>query len=57
VIAGISYAIPSEIFRAFAARDPERAAPLLLDLLRPFELLAAPLSEPILWIRCCLAPR
>lgn len=50
LLTGVAYAIPSEIFRAVTARDPERAAPLLLELLRPLELLAAPISQPILWI-------
>jgi CBS domain containing-hemolysin-like protein len=50
LLAAIGYAIPSEILRAAVARDAERAAPLMLEVLRPVELLAAPLSEPILWI-------
>jgi putative hemolysin len=50
LFAAVGYAIPSEIIRAITARDPERAAPLLLEILRPFELLAAPITEPILWI-------
>lgn len=50
LLTAVAYAIPSELFRAFTARDPERAAPLLLEVLRPFELLAAPLAEPILWL-------
>lgn len=49
-IAVVAYAVPSEILRALSGRDPERWAPLLLQVLRPVELLAAPLSAPILWV-------
>lgn len=49
-IAVIAYAVPSEIARALVARDAERAAPLLLQVLRPIEILAAPISAPILWV-------
>lgn len=50
LIAALVYAVPSEILRALVGRNPERSAPLLLQLLRPVELLAAPISAPILWI-------
>jgi len=50
LFAVLAYAIPSEILRALAGRNPEHSAPLLLQLLRPIELLAAPLSTPILWV-------
>jgi len=48
LVSVIAYCVPSEIARALASRDPERAAPLLLQLLRPIELLALPISAPIL---------
>lgn len=50
LLAVLSYAIPSEIARSLAARDPERAAPMLLATLRPIELLVTPLSAPVLWL-------
>ncbi|HET9960367.1 MAG TPA: hemolysin family protein, partial [Polyangiaceae bacterium] len=46
----LAYAVPSEIGRALVSRDPERAGPLLLKILYPIELLAAPISAPILWL-------
>jgi CBS domain containing-hemolysin-like protein len=46
----VAYAVPSEIARGMASRDPERAAPLLLAWLRPIELLAIPISGPVLWL-------
>jgi CBS domain containing-hemolysin-like protein len=50
VLAVLVYALPSEIARSLASNDPERAAPLLLAVLRPVELLAAPFSAPIVWL-------
>jgi CBS domain containing-hemolysin-like protein len=50
VLAVISFAVPSEIGRAVSSRDPERAAPFLLQMLRPIEILATPISAPILWL-------
>lgn len=50
LIAVMAYAIPGEIARGLASRDAERAAPVLLQLLRPLELLATPISAPILWL-------
>jgi magnesium and cobalt exporter, CNNM family len=46
----VAYGVPAEIARALVARAPERAAPLLLRLLRPFELLVAPIAAPMTWI-------
>lgn len=46
----LSYALPSEIGRSLAALNPEKAAPWLLRVLRPIELLAAPLAAPVLWL-------
>jgi len=48
LLAVIAYAIPTEAVRFVVARNPERAAPWLLTVLRPFELFAAPISVPIL---------
>ncbi len=50
LIAVLTYALPSEIMRALAARAPERSAPRLLQVLRPIELLAAPIADPVLWL-------
>ena len=50
LLAVFVYAVPSEVLRAIAGRNPERAAPVLLQVLRPVEMLAAPLSTPILWL-------
>ncbi len=50
LISVLIYALPSEILRALAARAPERSAPRLLQLLRPLELLAAPIADPVLWL-------
>ena len=46
----VVYGIPTEIGRVLATRNPERAAPLLLQLVRPIELLFAPLAWPIVLI-------
>ncbi|MFZ5894003.1 MAG: hemolysin family protein [Myxococcota bacterium] len=49
-LAVVAYALPSEILRNLAARDPERAAPFLLKVLHPVELLATPVSAPVFWL-------
>jgi putative hemolysin len=49
-IALIAYALPVEILKAVAGRAPERSAPVLLQLARPVELLAAPLAALPLWL-------
>jgi putative hemolysin len=49
-VAVVAYAIPAEILKALASRAPERAAPLLLQLIWPMELLAAPLAWATLWL-------
>ena len=46
----VAYGIPTEIFRTVVLRSAERAAPALLRVVQPFELLVAPLALPILWI-------
>jgi len=50
LVAVLAYAGPSEMARSLATRDPERAAPLLLQLLRPIELLATPISAPVVGV-------
>ncbi len=47
LIAVVAYAGPSELARSLTTRDPERFAPLLLQVLRPIEVLAAPISAPV----------
>jgi putative hemolysin len=49
-LAVVAYAVPAEIMKALAARSPERSAPLLLQVLRPVELLASPIAGPTLWL-------
>jgi putative hemolysin len=49
-IALIAYALPVEVLKALAGRAPERSAPLLLQIVRPVELLAAPLAAVPLWL-------
>jgi len=48
-IALFAYALPSEIARGLVARSADTTAPLLLQVLRPLELLAAPIAAPIAW--------
>jgi len=50
VIALLAYGIPTEIGRALLVHNADRSAPALLRLLRPFELLAAPIAAPMAWI-------
>jgi putative hemolysin len=44
-----AYALPSEIARGLVARSADTTAPLLLQVLRPLEWLAAPIAAPIAW--------
>jgi putative hemolysin len=46
----LGYALPAEAVKAAASRAPERAAPLLLQILQPVELLFAPLAFLPLWL-------
>jgi CBS domain containing-hemolysin-like protein len=46
----VAFGVPTEIGRVLAAGSAERLAPILLLILRPFELLVAPLAAPIGWI-------
>src|SRR5450432_3968263 len=49
MISLFAYALPSEIARGLVARSAETTAPLLLQVLRPLEWLAAPIAAPIAW--------
>lgn len=49
MIALFAYALPSEIARGLVARRADTTAPLLLQVLRPLEWLAAPIAAPIAW--------
>jgi putative hemolysin len=46
----VAYGVPTEVFRVIVLRTAERAAPLLLRLLRPLEWLVAPIAAPMFWI-------
>jgi hypothetical protein len=46
----VVYAIPSEIGRVLATRSPERAAPALLRLVTPIELVFSPIAAPVVLI-------
>lgn len=50
LLALVSYAVPSQIARVLVERTADRAAPFLLRALRPIELLAWPLSTPIVGV-------
>jgi CBS domain containing-hemolysin-like protein len=50
LVAVLAYAVPAEILKALAGRAPERAAPVLLQLIRPLELLVAPIASATLWL-------
>lgn len=50
LLALIAYGVPAEIGRSVTSRRPERAAPFLLGLLRPLELVVAPLAAPMVWL-------
>ncbi|HEY4105719.1 MAG TPA: hemolysin family protein [Polyangiaceae bacterium] len=46
----LAYAFPSEVARRLVARKADTTAPLLLQVLRPLEWLAAPIAAPIAWV-------
>jgi CBS domain containing-hemolysin-like protein len=46
----VIYGIPTEIGRVLAQRNPDRSAPLLLQLVAPIELLFSPIAAPLVWI-------
>jgi putative hemolysin len=50
LIALVVYGIPSEVARALAGRNPERTAPLLLQVLYPLEMLVVPIAAPFVWL-------
>jgi CBS domain containing-hemolysin-like protein len=50
LLALIAYGVPTEVGRVFFVRTADFWAPLLLRLLRPFELLVAPVAAPISWV-------
>jgi putative hemolysin len=45
-----SFSFPAEIAKALVARSAERAAPAMIRLLWPIEMLAAPLAAPAGWL-------
>jgi putative hemolysin len=49
-LALVGYGLPGVVFMALAERRPERAAIVLMALLRPFELLAVPLAIPLTFV-------
>jgi putative hemolysin len=44
------YALPSQLLSALSRRFPERAVPSLLGVLRPLEILAAPIALPLTFL-------
>ncbi len=46
----VLYAVPAEMLKAAATQAPERWAPWFLRLLRPVEMLVAPLAAAPLWL-------
>ncbi|MCC6214064.1 MAG: HlyC/CorC family transporter [Polyangiaceae bacterium] len=44
------YGIPAEVMIAIAERTADRSAPLVLRVLRPLELLVAPVAAPLAWV-------
>ena len=50
VCALLAYGLPAEAAMAVAERCPQRAATLLLRVLRPVEWLIAPLAAPLAWV-------
>ena len=49
-VALVTYSIPSEIARVIVTRTADRSGPLLLRMLRPFEIIVAPVAAPVTWI-------
>lgn len=45
-----AFSLPAEIGKALVTRSAESAGPALIRLLRPIELLAAPLAAPAVWL-------
>ena len=53
----VIYAVPAEMLKAAATQAPERWAPWFLRLLRPGELLVAPLAAAPLWLSSIVTKR
>jgi CBS domain containing-hemolysin-like protein len=53
----VVYAFPAEILKAIATQAPERWAPWFLRLLRPLELLVAPLAAAPIWLSSLVTKR
>ncbi len=53
----IIYAVPAEMLKAAATQAPERWAPWFLRLLRPGELLVAPLAAAPVWLSSLVTKR
>ncbi|HEX5101939.1 MAG TPA: hemolysin family protein [Polyangiaceae bacterium] len=53
----VAYAVPAEMLKAAAQQAPERWAPWFLRLLRPVELLVAPLAAAPLWLSSLVTKR
>jgi len=53
----VSYAVPAEMLKAVATQAPERWAPWFLRLLRPAEILVAPLAAAPLWLSSLVTRR
>jgi putative hemolysin len=53
----VVYSIPAEVLKAFATQAPERWAPWFLRLLRPVELLIAPLAATPIWLSMLVTKR
>lgn len=53
----VTYAVPAEMLKAAATQAPERWGPWFLRLLRPIEVLAAPLAAAPLWLSSLVTKR
>ena len=53
----VVYAIPAEMLKAVATQAPERWAPWFLRLLRPVEVLIAPLAAGPIWLSSLVTKR
>ena len=53
----VVYSIPAEVLKAIATQAPERWAPWFLRLLRPVELLIAPLAAAPIWLSMLVTRR
>jgi CBS domain containing-hemolysin-like protein len=53
----VVYAVPAEMLKAVATQAPERWAPWFLRLLRPVEVLIAPLAATPIWLSSLVTKR